>query len=64
MQESDFEGTIVLERFAEIGKLDEFLEAVDSDDFDLAKALMKLARLDSGTIAMVLKKMSDADGEP
>ncbi|WP_413289226.1 hypothetical protein [Bdellovibrio sp. HCB337] len=63
MDENDFEGTLVLEKLAEIGKVDAFFEAIDSDDFDRAKALMRKAKLDSETIAMVLKKMGDADGE-
>ena len=63
MDESDFEGTLVLERLAEIGQVDAFFEAIDSDDFDRAKSLMKRARLDAETIAMVLKKMGEADGE-
>ena len=62
MEESDFEGTLVLEKLAEIGKLDAFFEAIDSDDFGKAKALMKRANVDSETIAMVLKKMHEADG--
>lgn len=63
MDESDFEGTLVLEKLAEIGKLDAFFNAVDSDDFEHAKSLMKRANVDSETIAMVLKKMSTVDGE-
>lgn len=63
MDETDFEGTLVLEKLAEIGKVDAFFEAIDADDFDRAKALMKRANVDSETIATVLKKMSDADGE-
>lgn len=63
MDESDFEGTLVLEKLAEIGKLDVFFEAIDSDDFVKAQSLMKRAHLDTETISMVLKKMSDADGE-
>ncbi len=61
MDEQDFEGTLVLEKLAEIGKVDDFFEAIDSDDFDRAKALMKRARIDSETIAVVLKKMGQAD---
>jgi hypothetical protein len=61
MKEKDFEGTLVLEKLAEIGKVDAFFEAIDSDDFGLAKSLMKRAQIDSETIATVLKKMSDAD---
>lgn len=63
MQESDFEGTLVLEKLAEIGKVDDFFEAIDSDDFGRAKSLMKMARVDLETIAIVLKKMGDADGQ-
>lgn len=63
MEEKDFEGTLVLEKLAEIDKVDEFFEAIDSDDFDRARSLMKRARVDSETIAIVLKKMNDADSE-
>lgn len=63
MEEEDFEGTLVLEKLAEIGKVDAFFEAIDSDDFAKAKMLMKKAHVDSETIATVLKKMNAADGE-
>lgn len=61
MDESDFEGTLVLEKLAEIGKVDAFFEAIDSDDFDRAKTLMKKAKVDSETIILVLKKMLAAE---
>ncbi len=63
MDERDFEGTLVLEKLAEIDKVDDFFEALDSDDFAKAESLMKRARIDSDTIAVVLKKMAEADGE-
>lgn len=63
MDETAFEGTLVLEKLAEIGQLDQFFEAIDSDDFDQAKKLMKRAQVDNETIAVVLKKMTDADGK-
>lgn len=63
MDESDFEGTIVLEKLAEIGRLDEFFEAIDSDNFSRATSLMKRAEIDSETIAIVLKKMGEASDE-
>ncbi len=63
MDESDFEGTLVLEKLAEINKVDDFFDAIDSDDFNRATALMKRANIDSETIAIVLKKMNEADGE-
>ncbi len=63
MDESDFEGTLVLEKLAQINKVDEFFDAIDADDFIEAQALMRRAKIDSDTIAIVLKKMHDADGE-
>ncbi|UOF00628.1 hypothetical protein [Bdellovibrio reynosensis] len=62
MDESDFEGTLVLEKLAEIGKVEAFFEAIDSDDFDKAKALMKRADIDAKTIGQVIRKMTEADG--
>ncbi len=61
MDESDFEGTLVLEKLAEIGKVDAFYEAIDSDDFAKAKKLMLMAKIDAETIAIVLKKMATSD---
>ncbi len=63
MEEKDFEGTLVFEKLAEIGKIDAFLEAIDVDDFARAKSLMKHANIDSEIIQLVLQKMGDADGE-
>lgn len=63
MDEENFEGTLVLEKLAAVAKLDEFFEAIDSDDFDRAKSLMKRAGIDSETVAIVLKRMSEADGK-
>lgn len=63
MDEDTFEGTRVLEKLAEIDKVDEFFEAIDSDDFGSAEGLMKAAKVDAPTIAIVLRKMMDADGE-
>lgn len=61
MEESAFEGTLVLEKLAEIGKVDDFFEAIDSDDFEKAKSLMRKAHIDSETISIVLKKMAASD---
>ncbi len=63
MNESDFEGTLVLERLAEIGQVDEFFEAIDADDTERAAALMRRAKIDAATIAIVIEKMESADGE-
>ncbi len=61
MDENEFEGTLVLEKLAEIGQVDAFFDAIDADDFATAKSLMKTAKIDSETIATVLKKMSEAE---
>ncbi|MBY0384122.1 hypothetical protein K2X05_03100 [bacterium] len=63
MDENDFEGTLVLEKIAEIKRLDDFFSAIDSDDFAKAQAIMRKAQIDSETISLVLKKMHQADGE-
>jgi hypothetical protein len=63
MDEADFEGTLVLEQLATIGKVEEFFDAVDSDDVPRATALMKRAGVDAPTIAMVVKKMASGDDE-
>lgn len=63
MDDSDFEGTLVLEKLAAIDQVDEFFDAVDSDDVERARRLMKLARVDAATIAIVIQKMENADGE-
>lgn len=62
MDERDFEGTVVLEKLAAIGRLDDFLEAVDADDVRRAVRLMRRAEIDAPTIAMVVEKMEAADG--
>jgi hypothetical protein len=63
MDERDFEGTLVLERLAEIGRVEDFFDAIDSDDVHRAASLMKKAKIDASTIAMVIKKIEDGDGE-
>ena len=63
MDEADFEGTLVLEQLAAIGKVEDFFDAVDSDDVERARALMKRANLDASTIATVIRKMQESDGE-
>lgn len=63
MDESDFEGTLVLEQLATVGKLEEFFDAIDSDDVQRAASLMRKAKIDSSTIAVVIQKMQESDGE-
>jgi hypothetical protein len=63
MDENDFEGTLVLEKLAEIGVLDDFFAAIDADDFAEARQLMRKAGVDVETIRIVLQKMAAADGK-
>lgn len=63
MNEDDFEGTLVLEKLAEIGKVEEFFDAVDSDDLARAQSLLRRAKVDLETIAVVLKKIQNSDGD-
>ena len=63
MDETDFEGTLVLEQLAAIDKVDDFFEAIDADDVARATALMKRADIDAATIAIVVKKMEESDGQ-
>ena len=52
-----------MESLASIDKLEDFFDAIDSDDVERATALMKMARIDAPTIATVVRKMQAADGE-
>ena len=63
MDERDFEGTLVLEKLARIDKVDEFMEAVDSEDLEKATELMRSADIDDQTIRIVLRKIADWDDE-
>ncbi|MGH7269600.1 MAG: hypothetical protein ACREJ3_04140 [Polyangiaceae bacterium] len=63
MDEKDVEGTLVLEQLASIGMVEEFFNAIDSDDADRAKSLMKRAKVDAATIVTVVRKMADSYGE-
>ena len=63
MDDADFEGTLVLEQLAAIGLVDDFFEAIDADDVELATKLMKRADVDASTIAIVVKKIEDSDGQ-
>jgi hypothetical protein len=63
MDDSDFEGTLVLEQLAAIGKVEDFFDAIDSDDVQRAVTLMKRANVDAATIATVVRKMEESDGQ-
>ncbi len=59
MDESDFEGTLVLEQLAEAGLVEAFFDAIDADDAGRAVRLMRQAHVDAATIATVVRKMHE-----
>jgi hypothetical protein len=63
MDDLDFEGTLVLEQLAAIDKVEAFFDAVDSDDVERAVAMMKRANVDAATIAIVVRKIEESDGQ-
>ena len=60
MSADNFEGSILLEKLAEIGLVDQFFEAVDSDDFSTITNLLREADIDEESIQIVIKKIIDS----
>jgi hypothetical protein len=63
MDDTDFEGTLVLEQLAAIDAVEDFFDAIDADDVERATRLMKRADVDAATIAVVVEKILEGDGE-
>jgi hypothetical protein len=61
MDETVFEGT-VLEQLAAVRMVEDFFDAINSDDVERATSLIK-ADVDAPTIATVRTKMEESDGE-
>lgn len=61
MLEDDFEGSLILEKLAAIGLVEEFYEAVDSDNLSLIKILLRKAEVNEEEIQMVLQKITGAE---
>lgn len=59
MNEENFEGTLILEKMAELSKLEDFFDAIDSDDFVKVKKLLKLAQIDDSTIEVLMSKIKN-----
>lgn len=59
MDESDFEGSIILEKLAGLNLLDDFFEAIDSDNLKEVVALLKQAEIDDDTIDEVLNRIEE-----
>lgn len=63
MNGDEFEGTLVLEKLAEIAQVDAFFELVDADDLEGARDLMVQAGVDRESIDTVLKMIAAGDIE-
>lgn len=59
MDMESFEGSIVLEMLAEHGLIEDFFEAIDSDNFSKAISLMREAQVDEQTIGITVRKMQE-----
>jgi hypothetical protein len=63
MNEDAFEGSLILEMLAELGLVDDFYEAIDSDNISKAISLMRRAQVDEETIEIAVRKMQESDGQ-
>ncbi len=63
MNEEDFEGSLILEMLADQNLIDDFYEAIDSDNIPKAMALMRKANVDEKTIVIAMRKMRESDGK-
>ena len=59
MDESDFEGSHILERLASLNLVDEFFQAIDSDNLDEVESMMEHAGFNEETIQSVLRQIDD-----
>ena len=61
MEELDSIGPKILEKLAELGVIDDFFEAVDSDDTRSIIKLLRSVGTEDEIISEVLKKIEDGD---
>ncbi len=62
MDETDFEGSIILEKLASVNLLDDFFEAIDSDNMKQVVSLLREADVDDEMIDEVLNQIEEANG--
>lgn len=60
MNELDFEGTLVLEKLATLDLVDDFFEAIDSDNIHEVESLLRQADIDEETIEEILRQIEEA----
>jgi hypothetical protein len=61
MSEDTFEGSLILEMLAEYGLVNEFYEAIDSDNIPGAMAFMRRVLIDEETIETAVSKVNESD---
>lgn len=62
MDENDFEGTLILEQLATLDLVDDFFDAIDSDNMNKVVSLLRQANIDDETIEDVLAQIEEATG--
>ena len=59
MLEESFEGSLVLEKLAEVNLVDEFYAAIDSDDIPKVIQLLRSAEVNEGLIKTLISQLVD-----
>ncbi len=59
MANLNFEGSLILEKLAQVNLVDKFYEAVDSDDFTTIRRLLFDALVDEKDIETVLRMIEE-----
>lgn len=59
MDKMDFEGSIILEKLAEVDLLEDFFESVDADNLLKVESLLREAEVDEDTIEEVLRQIEE-----
>lgn len=57
----DFDGSLILEKLAEAGRLDDFYESIDEDDFKRARKILRETGFPIEMIHRVIQEIQDAD---
>jgi hypothetical protein len=53
----EYEGSLILEQLTEHGLVDDFLEAIDSDDINKVVSILRKAGVEDSTIKLVLEEI-------
>ncbi len=59
MTQDDFEGSLILEKLASVRLMDDFFDAVDSDDLESVVSLLEEVDVDEDSIEEILRKIKE-----